>query len=299
MRAEEGAGQFDQSGDSILKKTMGILRLIWTENFGFDKFKYILQAVIWQFRKKQNHVFIKKLHTGAYIKVYPYSAYTSIFYFKWHERVEQQFIRKHAKLAPTFVDVGANVGLFSAYVIDCFKSFYLFEPSPSTFKALQETCKLNSLVQWNLFNVGVADQKGSMEFIDEGSHSSTSRFSDKHVPSAGLSPTIIVDVDTLDNLIPHEIGDIIIKVDVEGFEERVFKGADRLFHNKQVKLVMFERLGRTNLHNLMNFFKSHNYIVFSVQQDGSISTDTCVISVPLINLFAAHDSVFKAFNSVC
>lgn len=269
---------------------MRIFKSIWKENTGIDKFKYLINAIIWQIRKKCGHSFVKKLHTGAYINVCPSSSYSSIFYFKWLEQEEQLFIRNHKYLASTFVDVGANVGLFSALVFDCFKSFYLFEPSPSTFKALQDTCNLNSGVQWHLFNVGVADQKGSMEFIDEGGLSGTSRFSGNNAPKVGQSPTISVNVDTLDNLIPEEIGDIILKVDVEGFEERVFKGANRIFSKQQAKLVMFERLGRTNLQNLKEFFNLHNYTIFAVQKDGSISRNDDVISVPLINLFAMPES---------
>ena len=279
-----------------MKTAIRIFESIWKENTGIDKFKYLFNAIAWQIHKKRKHSFVKKLHTGAYVKVCPSSAYSSIFYFKWQEKEDQLFIRNHKYLAPTFVDVGANVGLFSALVFDCFKSFYLFEPSPSTFKALQDTCNLNSGAQWNLFNVGVADQKGSMNFIDEGNLSGTSRFSGENIPKAGQSRTISVNVDTLDNLIPEKIGDIILKVDVEGFEERVFKGANRMFSNQQAKLVMFERLGRTNLQNLKDFFKSHHYTIFAVQKDGKINTSDDVISVPLINLFAAPERIFATLT---
>lgn len=279
-----------------MKTIIQIFSSIWRENACVDKIRYILNAVTWQVRKKLKHSFVKKLHTGAFIKVYPFSSYSSIFYYKWPEKEEQLFIRKHRYLAPTFVDVGANVGIFSSHVFNCFKFFYLFEPSLSTFKALEDTCSLNSGVQWNLFNLGVADQKGSMEFIDEGGLSSTNRFFDSKISISEQTSTQSINVDTLDHLIPEKIGDIVLKVDVEGLEERVFRGANRIFAQQQAKLVMFERLGRTNLSNLKKIFKSYNYVIFAVKKNGLISTSDDVISVPLINLFAAPENVFASLN---
>lgn len=273
-----------------------LLVSIWRENTGIDKLKFLFSSIIWQIRKRLKHTFVKKLHTGASIKILPFSAYSGIFYFKWPEKQEQLFIRKHKYLAPIFVDVGANVGIFSLHVFDCFKSFYLFEPSLQTFKALEQTCSLNPTVQWNLFNVGVADQSGCIEFIEEGQLSSTNRFSST-VQKAKADDRVSVKVETLDNLIREEVGDIVLKVDVEGFEEKVFNGARRIFSRQQAKLVMFERLGRTNLQNLKEFFKLHNYVVFVVEKNGSINTNEDAISVPLINLFAAPADIFLALGT--
>ncbi len=273
-----------------------VIASIWTCNTGLNKMKYMVSGVLWQLRKRLGHSFIKRIHTGGVVRVQPVSSYTPIFYFEWPEEEEQKFIRKYRSLAPTFVDVGANVGLFSFHVIDCFESFYLFEPSPSTFRALQDSCSLNPEINWRLFNMGVADEKGSMSFVDEGNLSSTNRFCDTNMTDSGTAQTIPVEVDLLDNLIPRSIGDLILKVDVEGFEERVFKGSTRIFSEKQAKLVMFERLERTNLENLQDFFASNNYVVFAVQKDGKITTDHDAISKPLINLFATPRELFLSLN---
>ncbi len=280
-----------------MRETITIFKNIWTENKGVDKLKYTFSAIKWRFQKMQGKNFIKNIHTGGVVKVYPFSAYSSIFYFKWPETIELNFIRKHSYLSQSFVDVGANVGLFSLHVIDCFKDFYLFEPTPTTFKALKETCDLNKQVNWNLFNIGISSTKDTLTFIDEGQFSGTNRFCKNSNDEIITKNKISAEVDTLDNKIPKDVDSMVLKIDVEGFEEMVFKGADTLFSQKKVKLVMFERLGRTNLNNIKMFFEKHCYVIFSVDNDGRISTNEQMISKPLINLFAMPEEIFTTVHA--
>ncbi|MDX2345281.1 MAG: FkbM family methyltransferase [Legionella sp.] len=261
-------------------------------NSGFERWKYLISAVVWRYRKKKNLSFVKKIHTGAKVKVQPVSAFSPLFYFKWPEEEELKFIRKNSHLASTLVDVGANVGLFSSHLIDCFQSFYLFESAPATFSALQETTSLNEQVDWHLFNLGIADKKGTIPFMDEGSLSSTNRFI-SHSKSSQYS----LPVEMLDNLITKNIGDIVLKIDVEGFEEKVFLGARKLFERQQVRLVMFERLGRTNLDNISDFLATYNYVIFLVNKAGKIIVDKEKLRVPCINLFAVPEAEFEAIKA--
>lgn len=113
-----------------------VVTTIWTENDGFDKYKYLLKGIGWQIRKRLGHDFVAKLPNDASLKVYPTSAYSGIFYSKLPEKKDQIFFRRNAFLGDCFVDVGANVGLFSGYLFDIFDRFILFEPAPSSFNAL-------------------------------------------------------------------------------------------------------------------------------------------------------------------
>jgi FkbM family methyltransferase len=187
------------------------------------------------------------------------------------------------------VDVGANVGLFSASLFECFRKVICFEPAPSTYRALAETCALNPQVNCELYNIGVGDVTGELHFESEFEFSTTSRF----VPEANTH-TISVPVDTLDHVL-GEVGEpMVMKIDVEGYEEKVFAGADKLFTSKQVKLVMFERLGRTNLDTVCNFLEQRGYTVFRVVRGGCITTDVKEMSEPCINLFACPEQTFHS-----
>jgi len=127
------------------------------------------------------------------------------------------------------------------------------------------------------------------------------------VAEPNLSPTsriakdyekgIDVPVDTHDSVLNDRFESVVLKVDVEGHEENVFFGAEKLFSNKIVKLLMFERLGRTNLENVLGFMIKHDYTVFRILDDGSISTDSELVAEPLINLFVCPSEVFPTLKS--
>jgi FkbM family methyltransferase len=207
------------------------------------------------------------------------------------ERNDVLFIRSHAHLAPTFVDVGANCGLISAHLFDKFARFYLFEPAISSFSVLKENCELNPKRECHLFNIAISDKPGEATFLDEGNYSGTSRLVDES--KADKRALRRVPVDTLDNRLRGVDGNFVVKIDVEGAEERVFRGANGLFADQRIKLVMFERLGRTNLQNILTFLREHDYVVFRVIGEGLVTQDPDVIAEPLINLFACPHSAVQ------
>lgn len=203
-----------------------------------------------------------------------------------------QFLQRHASLADTFVDVGANVGLFSAALFGAFRHFVLFEPAPSSFAALQATLKLNP-VDAKAVNMGLGDVAGTLHFLDEGDCSTTSRFVSNPGPG---QQTIEVPCDTLDNQLSCE-GTFVVKIDVEGFEEKVFLGARQLLERQRIRLVMFERLGRTNIDRIKAYLQGLDYEIFYVREDGSISRSEADIRRPLVNLFAAPSKVFEELTA--
>lgn len=90
---------------------------------------------------------------------------------------------------------------------------------------------------------------------------------------------------------------LVMKIDVEGFEEQVFAGADKLFSSQRVKLLMFERLGRTNLENVRGFLEERGYTVFRVQSALATTTDERAIAEPCINLFACPAELYPQLAS--
>lgn len=98
--------------------------------------------------------------------------------------------------------------------------------------------------------------------------------------------------DTLDHVLNVRFDSLVMKIDVEGYEEKVFLGADDLFRRQRVKLLMFERLGRTSLPNVRKFLEDRGYVIFRVNSDLSATTDDQAVSVPCINLFACPRNSF-------
>ena len=262
-----------------------VLGEILANNVGTDRFRFLVRGGIWQVRKRLGHRFVATLPSGAKVFVEPNSSYSSIFYTKWPEGKDLLFFRANRHLGDVFVDVGANVGLFSAYLFDTYREFVLFEPSPSSFRAIEETLRLNPRVNAKAVNIGVADAAGEMDFLDLGRCSTTSRFVAERA-SGDPRPLVKIACDTLDDRLAHVEGKLSIKIDVEGFEERVLLGARKLLSARRVGLLMFERLGRTNLGRVRRFLDSAGYKIFFVCRDGSVSFDDELISTAGVNLFA-------------
>ena len=96
---------------------------IWNENVGLDRCAYLFSGASWQINKRLGREFVKALPNGAKLRVYLPSAYSGVFYCRWPDRKDLLFIRANASLGKTFVDVGANVGIFSARLLAVFDSF--------------------------------------------------------------------------------------------------------------------------------------------------------------------------------
>ena len=240
--------------------------------------------------------FVTRLANGARVKVCPVATFSGIFYSRWQERKDILFIRAHANLARVFVDVGANAGILSAQLFDKFSTSYLFEPGASSYAALLENCGLNPHVECRTFNIAVADRNGEVLFLDEGKYSGTSRIvADTDLPDTNIRK---IPVATLGRLLADVDDDMILKIDVEGAEELVFVGAEPLFKTQRFKLVMFERLGRTNLDKIRKFLDECEYLVFYVMEDGTPSQDESWIQKPLVNLFACPKALRKTVSRV-
>jgi FkbM family methyltransferase len=133
----------------------------------------------------------------------------------------------------TFVDVGANVGLYSSVLsrlrnVSADVSYVAIEPNPQTAERLRES--VGDAVQ--VFNVAVSDHSGDLGF-SSGVTSGVFRVSSAEVAE------IKVRCERLDAL-PLPQSDLVVKIDVEGHELPVLRGAARLFDEQRVKVICID-----------------------------------------------------------
>jgi len=169
-----------------------------------------------------------------------------------------------------FLDVGSHFGLWSVYaagIVGRTGKVFAFEPSPA-FAVLRENAALNSPVQ--AFNMGLGAQDSEATFFDQGMASSGSfvnevtRINEKFqstVPIGGNK----VKIRTLDTLVA-ELGvrPDLIKVDVEGFEFEVVRGAENVLRNiRPVMLIEIHpwqlKLSGSSDQALIAFLESKGY----------------------------------------
>lgn len=143
----------------------------------------------------------------------------------------------------TFLDIGANQGVYSLVAgknSQC-KSVYSFEPTPRTFSLLQKNIVANNLESTvHAINAGVSDHCGHATLSIDPAHTGGATLHDTDSQTNQLT----VDVELIDhNELTRRvslIGDIVIKVDVEGHEETVFKQLSASGFASQIRLIHYE-----------------------------------------------------------
>lgn len=143
-----------------------------------------------------------------------------------------------------FVDIGANLGLYSltlAKHAPSLKKVVAFEAQVENFNQLCGNIFLNQLDRKiEPHNVGVSDQRGTVTFLrNVGNSTGTSRILET-APEATKFHRFqeeLLRVDTLDTLLSG-VADrkLLLKIDVEGHEMRVLAGARETLRNNHCTL---------------------------------------------------------------
>lgn len=141
----------------------------------------------------------------------------------------------------TFIDIGANVGLYSV-VLSRFKKLFpnfdviAFEVNPDTYARL---CLNSELHGFKAYNSGIGDRQEKVKFVKGAVSHVTTRveFASSYNISneffyAEIKPLVIFD--------DHLKGGLMIKIDVEGQEYYVLNGAKAYFENKRVQCVYMD-----------------------------------------------------------
>ncbi len=139
-----------------------------------------------------------------------------------------------------FVDIGANVGVYAvlASAVKKAKSIAV-EPIPEPFQNLINNLKINKIENIvEALNLGLGDEDAELMFTKNlDCENRIAVASDKE------SECIKVPVKTLDEIIKTR-NPIMLKIDVEGYEEKVLKGAKQILQRDSLKVLIVE------LHNL-------------------------------------------------
>ncbi|MEA5503444.1 FkbM family methyltransferase [Halotia wernerae UHCC 0503] len=140
----------------------------------------------------------------------------------------------------SFVDIGANIGIFSS-ILSRFRqittdiNIYAFEANPDTYERL----KINAeKYGFQAHNIAISDTEGEMEFI-EGvvSHVFTTvENACKYHIKDKIRNIKCLKLDEFDILGES----IILKIDVEGQELQVLKGASSFFEEQRIKAVYLD-----------------------------------------------------------
>jgi len=197
-------------------------------------------------------------------------------FFRYFERDYElnniNFINNYVTNGMTVIDVGAHIGLLSivmAKKTGANGQVFSFEPTPSTFAILKKTIEINEVKDVvHPINKAVAEKAGKTSFYvtDIAAHNSNSLSNNER--NYGNEKKIDVDLISIDELVQEKniskVG--FIKIDAEGAEYAVLKGATNTIEKQRPKMILalhpssIKNFG-DSLEGIFDFISQKNYRV--------------------------------------
>lgn len=175
----------------------------------------------------------------------------------------------------TVFDVGANIGLWAmgaAVRAESGGAVHAFEPVPENIARLQEHLRLNGLTWIHCEPLAVADRCGVTCFYNSATDNSGLGSLGQR---SGSERSFEIACITLDGYCSQQgITRVdLIKVDVEGGEELVFRGAEQLLGGSHAPAIMFEaseelarRMSSSSI-VVKKLLAAHGYAIYRYQRD--------------------------------
>lgn len=163
----------------------------------------------------------------------------------------QKSLKKGKKIL--FLDIGANVGLYSVGVTRFVRNKKLsivgFEPDPVYHRLLLENLKTNAVPGTRVFNVALGNRSQSVRVPGFGLNGDTV-----------LRGDVVFQLKRLDSVLPaafyKKFDEIFIKMDIEGHEEEAFDGAQYLLRSgKKIRLMIEDCVNPT----IVTYLRNHAF----------------------------------------
>ncbi len=156
-----------------------------------------------------------------------------------YEPALQILLRTVLQKNSVFYDVGANVGLTSLLALKYGARVYAFEPSPESRRHLKINILLNAFERrCQIVKEPLAEKEKTVAFLlNDLGHAAANGIASSSQPG-----TVKMRATTLDTFVSTLKLDRIdlLKIDVEGGELSVLRGADTLLGSKKVSLIFWE-----------------------------------------------------------
>jgi len=174
---------------------------------------------------------------------------TGNWYCGLHDFRDMAFVLHFLRPTDRFLDVGANVGSYTILAGATGASVTSVEPIPQTVEHLRRNVALNNLgARVRIEQCGLSDRIDSRRFSSDEDTTNHVLLDDEVSTSA-----VSIPMQTLDGIVGDDVP-ALIKIDVEGHEAAVLRGANRTLQDKRLLAVITEmndsgdRHGRGNGH---------------------------------------------------
>jgi len=202
----------------------------------------------------------------------------------WEKRETELFLSL-IKPEMTILDVGAHVGYYSLLAAKRVAQVYAFEPDPESFELLTRSVNVNGYTNVKCFQAAVTNKTGRATF-----HVDSEAWGNSLCSENVSNPVRQLDVETvcLDELyVSGSLGDRIdlLKIDVQGAEELVLKGAERMLAKCQPIILMevephrLRNMGTDPRHLLRCLERNYSYELRAIEDSAQSRSIDDIIEI--------------------
>lgn len=231
----------------------------------------IFVSVLWQcYKRIIPFPLVLPLDNGlSYIAEPSAGNSTGVIYTRIYESEYIIFLRRYLEKGGVIVDVGAHTGLYTLLLAPAFSRAVLFEPDPETFHLLRRNLSINALDCATAILAAASDKSGEGQLKVTGKYSGTTRLTTLNERSDNTNdhkiPVQLLKIDQV--LAQLDIQRInFIKIDTEGHELYVLKGAAQILKQSRGALVLYEN---SSFESVCDFFEELGWKVFGIDRDSN------------------------------
>ncbi|MEP7108240.1 MAG: FkbM family methyltransferase [Ferruginibacter sp.] len=251
-----------------MKRFFILVRFIWrhplaskNRRLAFSKFlrfqfsQRIAPFPVWYPLVENSTLLVKRGMVGATGNIY-----TGLLEF-----VDMAFVLHVLRSEDIFVDIGANVGVYTILASKNAGARVLsIEPIASSYLTLRNNVFLNEVDHLvTLHPIGVGEEPGILSFTNSMDAINHVLVADEE---CDFNNSVLVEVKSIDEIVEGN-EPVIIKMDIEGFEWTALKGAKKLLDGNILKCLIIELNGSgikygANEDDIHDLLLSHRFLPF-------------------------------------
>jgi FkbM family methyltransferase len=197
------------------------------------------------------------------------------------ENRETRFVERFLKPGMTVLDIGANQGyytLLASQRVGTNGRVVAFEPSPREREALEFHLRLNSCSNVSIEALALSDYEGDADlYLVKGKETGLNSLKPPAVRQE-LLERVRVEIRPLDNWLDEQKIERVdfVKLDVEGAELSVLKGAAKVLGGEKAPVILIEVANiRTmpwgyKVDEIIRYLRESGYELFEIEEDGSL-----------------------------
>ena len=234
--------------------------------YRYDNLKYFLINKI----NKDKYKIVTVNGYKMYIFLEDIGISKELYLYKIREKFATKYMESFLKEDDIIIEIGANIGYYVLLENKISKKGKIFACEPMTFnrKLLERNIALNNLKNVDTYSFAMGEKIQEQEFYiyDKINWSSFN----KNVAGKIVSTEIVKTI-TIDHFVKEYLGDLaptVLRMDVEGYEYEVIKGALKTI-DKCDRLKIFleihpKLLSKKKLDELLKIFKDNNFKVKAI-----------------------------------